>query len=118
MLKVTHIAFAAALIATPVTAAEDDVADGIDLLSEGTQLLLRGLMGEIEPTLREFSETGPMLRDLLGEFGPAMDELKGVIGDLNRYHAPEILPNGDIIIRRKTPAELAQPLKPGEDIEI
>ena len=35
------------------------------------------------------------------------------VGDLSAYHAPEVLPNGDIIIRRKTPQE-TEPLPEGE----
>jgi hypothetical protein len=72
-----------------------DVEEGMNLLSEGTKLLLRGLLGEVEPAMRE---------------------LQDALGNLNAYHAPEILPNGDIIIRRKTPAELVTPNE--DDIEI
>jgi hypothetical protein len=39
-----------------------------------------------------------------------------MIGDLRNYHPPEKLPNGDIIIRRKTPAEILTDR--GEDIEL
>ena len=81
--------------ATPILAGEDtnDLSEGMDLLSEGTKLLLRGLMGEIEPALRE---------------------LEGALQDLNAYYPPEVLPNGDIIIRRKTP----KTVEPDEDGEI
>ncbi|MGO4916245.1 AAA+ family ATPase [Pseudogemmobacter sp. W21_MBD1_M6] len=75
--------------------AAGDVEEGMNLLSEGTKLLLRGLLGEVEPAMRE---------------------LQDALGNLNAYHAPEILPNGDIIIRRKTPAELVTPDE--GDIEI
>ena len=33
-------------------------------------------------------------------------QLLALIDDLRNYHAPEKLENGDILIRRKTPAEL------------
>ncbi len=69
--------------------------EGLDLLSEGTRLLLRGLMKEFEPALRE---------------------LEGVIDDLNAYHPPEVLPNGDIIIRRKVPLQVEPDI--GEDGEV
>lgn len=75
--------------------ASGDVEEGMNLLSEGTKLLLRGLLGEVEPAMRD---------------------LQDALGNLNAYHAPEILPNGDIIIRRKTPAELVTPEE--GDIEI
>ena len=89
------LVLAAALAANPVTAEESDVQEGMDLLSEGTRLLLRGLMAEMEPALRD---------------------LQGALKDLNGYHPPEVLPNGDIIIRRKQPGDV-EPL-PESDIEI
>ena len=44
-----------------------------------------------------------MLRALIQELGPAWQELQGLLDDLTAYHPPEIMPNGDIIIRRKNP---------------
>jgi hypothetical protein len=44
-------------------------------------------------------------------------ELSAMIGDIGNYHAPEMMPNGDIIIRRKLPGEERTP-DPGEEIEI
>ena len=35
------------------------------------------------------------------EMGPALAEIADKVEDWSRYEAPEILPNGDIIIRRK-----------------
>jgi hypothetical protein len=32
-----------------------------------------------------------------------------MMGNIDEYHAPERLPNGDIILRHKTPAELKSP---------
>lgn len=84
------VLIAALAFAAPAVAQDDGVEEGVDLLSEGTRMLLRGLMDEIEPALRE---------------------LRGALQDLDAYEAPEILPNGDIIIRRK------EPLDPG-DVEI
>ncbi|MEM8629694.1 MAG: hypothetical protein AAGF74_00525 [Pseudomonadota bacterium] len=86
-------------LATPVTAEESDgsLKEGMELFSEGTRMLLEGLLGELEPAL-----------DGLGE----------ALSDLSDYHMPEVLPNGDIIIRRKEPLEIEdQPLPEGE-IEI
>ncbi|MBT8457813.1 MAG: AAA+ family ATPase [Rhodobacteraceae bacterium] len=69
----------------PATAQDDvpprgEMEQGLDLLGEGTRLLLRGLMDELEPALRGLREG---------------------LEDLDAYHPPEMLPNGDIIIRRK-----------------
>ena len=78
-------------------------------MEEGAKLLLRGLMQEMEPAiedLRKFSEEiEPGLRQLMEEMGPALVALFAKIDDFTVYHPPEILPNGDIIFRRKTPLE-------------
>jgi hypothetical protein len=72
-----------------------DMDEGFSLLEEGTRLLLRGLMAEMEPALRD---------------------LQGALQNLDAYHPPEVLPNGDILIRRKEPLEAAPgaPVEPGE----
>ena len=41
------------------------------------------------------------------EMQPALKDLLAMMGDVSKYHAPEMLENGDIILRHKTPAELA-----------
>lgn len=77
-----------AALALAVTAAAEEPApegtlrDGFSLIEEGTRLMLRGLMDDLEPALREMQDR---------------------IGDLSSYHPPEVLPNGDILIRRRTP---------------
>jgi len=76
-----------------------DLAEGADLLEQGARLLLRGLMQELGPALREM-ESG-------------LRELEALIGDLSLYHAPEVLPNGDILIRRKAPLPVVP--DPGAD---
>lgn len=98
------------LAATPALAEEGDVEEGLDLLSQGTQLLLQGLMQEIEPALRDLE---PRLRELQ----PFLLELEGMLPDLDLYHLPEVLPNGDIIIRRKEPLEHVEP-EAEDQIEI
>lgn len=81
-----HIApiLIAALLAAPAQAQNDDLSEGVDLLEKGATLLLRGLMSEMSP---------------------ALQELEHALRDLSVYHAPEILPNGDILIRRKVPLD-------------
>lgn len=54
------------------------------MMAEALRLFMQGLMSEMEP---------------------AVDGLESFLQDLNGYHAPEVMPNGDIIIRRKTPQE-------------
>lgn len=69
-------------VATPGLAQEER---GRDLMAEALRLFMQGFMAEMEP---------------------AIDDLELFLQDLNAYHPPEVLPNGDIIIRRKTPLEL------------
>jgi hypothetical protein len=58
---------------------------------------LRDLQGLVE-------EFGPPMQSFLREMGPALAEILEEVEDWSRYEMPEILPNGDIIIRRKPDA--------------
>jgi hypothetical protein len=97
-----HIIIAFALTLSPAMAQEADTEKGLSLLEEGAGLVLRGLMSDMEPAMQDMAkalqEAEPMLRDLMAQ----MD-------DLTNYHAPEMLPNGDIIIRRKLAVEMEAP---------
>ena len=82
----------AAVLAMPLSAQDapapdSDMNQGMDLLGRGAELLLQGLLAEL---------------------GPAWDELLDILDNINAYHPPEMLPNGDIIFRRK------QSLLPGD----
>lgn len=91
------LAASPSLAEEPAPDAESDFGQGFSLLEEGTKLLLRGLMSEMEPALRE---------------------LQGALQELDAYHPPELLPNGDIIIRRKVPLPPGSVPEPGPDGEI
>jgi len=45
----------------------------------------------------------PVLDDLAGRIDPVLEEVQGLLGDLSGWEAPEILPGGDILIRRRRP---------------
>lgn len=117
MKQMTAIVAALLLAAAPLHA-EDPVepSEGFDLMEEGAKLLLRGLMTEMEPALRELEglaqEVGPAMQLLADEMGPAMAEVLSKIDDIRNYDAPEILPNGDIIIRRRPEAPTFEPEEP------
>jgi hypothetical protein len=96
-----HIALAVGLCAvlaagTPALAQEPagDIAEGTDLMQEGAKLLLRGFMAEMGPALSQ------------------MEELAKLIGEIDQYYPPEVMPNGDIILRRRVPLV---PGLPGSD---
>ncbi len=107
MKRIAAYGLALALAVSPAVAQEgrEEMRKGVQLLSEGLQLLLRGLADEI---------------------GPILLEIQGRIIDLSLYEPPEILPNGDIIIRRKVPPGEEPPApqdppaepEPGEEIEL
>ena len=108
-----------AALATPAFAEETED-DGPSLMEQGARMFLEGLLSEMEPTFDELQgmadEIEPALRNFVQEMGPAFADLLGKIDDISNYHAPEILPNGDIIIRRKSPLELVP--EEGDEIEI
>lgn len=126
-----QIVLASALALTAVSAsAEDQKSEGLSLLERGAEMLLRGIIEDIEPAIddmaqmaQEFGpqitelveEHGPKLRALMEEMGQELGDFLDRIDDFTYYEAPEVLPNGDIIIRRKpdAPAYL-----PDSEIEL
>lgn len=88
----------AAFLATPAQTQEDN-------RLEGWGGLLDGLRGEVDESLRDLRDwadaVGPALQSFIDEMGPALTEMMDEVQDWSRYETPEILPNGDIIIRRK-----------------
>lgn len=94
--------------------------EGMNLLGEGARLLFEGLSENLRPRLEALAEQmEPALRDMVREMGPALNDLAEMIGDLNAYHPPERLPNGDIILRRKDPLPESEATpEPGPDGSI
>lgn len=101
--------------------AQETEDDGLSLMERGAQLFMEGILREMEPALEDLEgmtrEIEPALRGFMQEMGPAFAELLNQIEDFSAYHPPEILPNGDIIIRRKSKQELAED-PPKDEIEI
>ena len=89
----------AALLPLPALAQEgkESIDEGFDLLGRGLGLLMEGLAEEMAPALDDMARTLMLL--------------EGIVGEVGEYEAPEMLPNGDIIIRRKVPAE-------GDEVEL
>jgi hypothetical protein len=61
--------------------------------------LLDDLAERMAPLLDEFSE----------RIDPFLSELRTLLGDLSGWEAPEVLPNGDILIRRRPAPALPEP---------
>lgn len=87
--------------------AEDDQSKS--LMEQGAELFFEGLRQEMEPALDELlglaEQFGPAMQSFITEMGPALAELADEIEDWSAYEAPEILPNGDILIRKKPPQD-------------
>ncbi|UWR24209.1 hypothetical protein [Sulfitobacter sp. S190] len=121
-----HAAFALALlVATPLAA--QDTADPPSLMERGAQMFLEGLLEETAPAMDEMAtlleDMGPAVQDFLREMGPKLKSVMADVEDWSVYEAPEVLPNGDIIIRRKPDAPLPDPeplppLPDGPQIEL
>ncbi len=101
---------------------EDD--DG-SLMERGVELFFKGLREEMAPTLDGLQgllgEIGPSFGEFLAEMGPALAEIASRVEDWSAYELPEMLPNGDIIIRRKQDKDVSPdgPVLGGDgDIEI
>ncbi|WP_420860889.1 hypothetical protein [Algirhabdus cladophorae] len=100
-------------LGTPAIAAADDpkpapTDEGFSLMEEGARIFLRGLMQEVEPAMDDLKalaeDLQPNMKRLLGELGPTLNKLAALMEDATAYEAPQRLPNGDIIIRRKEDA--------------
>lgn len=73
-----------------------ELQQGAELLSEGFGLIMRGLAQELQPLEESWAE------------------LIALLGDMTAYYPPEVLPNGDILIRKRPPAV---PTAPEPDAE-
>ncbi len=118
-----YIALALALLlATPLTAQtpesppEAPADEGFSLIERGAQMLLRQFLDEVGPKVGDVQEG---LEDALTALEPALRELLAMVGDFRYYEAPERLPNGDILLRRKLDAPpLKGPLAPGQSLDL
>ncbi len=109
-----------ALLIAPVAMAEED--RGLTLMERGAMLFMEGIMKEMEPAIEGLEgfaqDMGPALKMFADEMGPKLAEILEQVEDWSVYEAPEILPNGDIIIRRKPDHPIEEAPEPGEQIEL
>ncbi len=68
------------------------------------------------PSEEELQELGDLaqrwMRGFAEKMSPMVEQLRDMVDDLNAYEAPEMLPNGDIIIRRKPETPVEDPENP------
>lgn len=114
MKQILTVPALALTVATPAFAEEAE--GGFSLMEEGAKLFFRGMMEQMEPAMDELeglmAEMEPAMRSFAQEMGPKMRSLFEKVEDWSLYEAPEVLPNGDIIIRRKPDAA------EGDEIEL
>ncbi|MEP1768645.1 MAG: hypothetical protein ABJJ53_18655 [Sulfitobacter sp.] len=115
MKQIFAIPFALAVMALPSHAEEKP-----SLMERGAQLFFEGLMQEMSPALEELSalieEAGPALEDFVTQMGPKLRDVLTEVEDWSAYSAPEMLPNGDIIIRRTPKTMPPAPKMPQIDL--
>jgi hypothetical protein len=71
----------------------------------------------LRKNLEELSEgTQQFFESWVDDLGPLLNSLRDKVDDLSEYEAPEVLPNGDIIIRRKPKTKT--PEEPKEPVDI
>ncbi len=112
-----HLAGLALLICLPLSAqAQEEDERGLSLMERGAQMFMEGIMKEMAPAIDGLEDLadqmGPALRSFAKEMGPKLGEILDEVEDWSVYEAPEILPNGDIIIRRKPEPPLEEPEAP------
>ena len=81
------------VVAQETPDAGDPLSRGAEMMREGMGLILRGLRDQMQPMTDDLAQGWARLIELLGDF--------------SAYELPEVLPNGDIIIRRKVPLDTA-----------
>lgn len=114
-MKKLIIPITALCVLTSPVAAQDD---GPTLMERGALLFMEGILKEMEPAIKELEgisdQMAPALKMFADEMGPKLAEILDQVEDWTAYQAPEILPNGDIIIRRKPDHPLVKPDSPTE----
>lgn len=101
MKRLLPLILAAGLLAPPVAAGDGatEGATGFEwLMDEGAKALLRGIIRDMGPQSALLAQ---------------LEELMRLMVDAEDYHRPEVLPNGDVLIRRKAPLPPAPPRMDG-----
>ncbi|MDE4303245.1 hypothetical protein PXK30_08290 [Phaeobacter gallaeciensis] len=105
MKRFLHVSAACLLCLSAPVAAQESEENGKGLMEKGAELFWEGLRKEMAPALEDLeglaAEIGPSMREFLSEMGPALAAIAAEVEDWSSYELPEILPNGDIIIRKK-----------------
>lgn len=97
----------------------DDLGGLAERFGDALQLFQERLPGLMEESGDQFAEladrAGPALRSFIDQMGPALSGIMDQVKDFSNYEAPQVLPNGDILIRRKEDAPEYMPPIPGQN---
>ena len=117
MKQIAAAALALSVTTSPVLAEEEP-----SLMERGAKLFLEGLLNEMEPAMRELEGMAdniePALRSFAQEMGPALQDLMDTVQDWSAYEPPVVLPNGDILLKRKPDMPTPDALPAPEEGEI
>ncbi|SDX36170.1 hypothetical protein [Litoreibacter albidus] len=101
-----HLVLITAIAFCPLPAAAQDTSDSFGF-------------GDLAPLAEGFRD---LFEGIAEDMMPLMEQLSDKMTDLNAFEAPEVLPNGDILIRRKpeaNPAPSPQPkVNPDGSIDL
>lgn len=105
MKQIIAVPLVTLMLTSPLLAQQEE---GPSLMERGAQLFFDGLKQEMAPALKEMAklidQAGPAMQDFMREMGPKLQGVLEDVEDWSVYEAPEVQPNGDIIIRRKPDA--------------
>lgn len=125
ILTATLCAFALPVAAQDIPLQDPDThveEEGFNLMEEGMKLFFQGLLSEMEPAIDELrdlaDELEPSIRELSLEMGEGFKQLLDVMDEFRYYEGPEVLENGDIIIRRLADAPPYIAPEPDGSIDI
>lgn len=92
---------------SPALAQEDEGGLGA-LIEDGARGMIEGMLDDMRPAIDDLeglvAEYGPLLELLGEEMGPALMAVFRQIDSIAHYEPPVILPNGDIVMRRRADA--------------
>lgn len=118
MKRMIPLVLVAGLASFPALAEEADE-DSKSLMSRGFEMFMDGLRQEMAPAMDDLKDmaeqVGPSMRSFLQEMGPALAGMMDQVKDWTRYYPPEMLPNGDIILRRRPDPEAPPVPEPGPE---
>lgn len=105
-----HIALITFVALSPeLGLAQQSDTQGLSQMEKGAQMFLEGMLQEMAPALEGFAglaeKMGPAMRNFARQMGPALGDILEKVEDWDAYEPPKMLPNGDIIIKRKPEPE-------------